>query len=189
MRINSNTPLGDLLALLAALPDATATLDGLLALPATAPVPPRLLVDYDALTFGQLWGCFNLADARGVLSGAIPVVTGLSPAAVPSLRAAEALAFAHRHLSELRRIGELFARVAYKPTPDEVAAGINDHPSGMHGVADWYARRMGIHDIEEVERLPWARVYNAMLMDHHDATFRRRLAKIENDRMKLKLRH
>jgi hypothetical protein len=177
-----------LLAVLAARADATTALDDLLALPSSRPVPPRLRVDYDALTFGQLWGCFNLADARGVLTGVIPVVTGLSPAAVPSLRATDVLAFARRHLSELQRIGGLFAGVAYRPTPDEVAAGINAHPTGMHGVADWYARRMGIPDVSAVEAVPWARVYNAMAMDHHDAEFRRRLARIENDRMKLKLK-
>lgn len=184
MRINGKTTHGEALALLSAVPMGGAEFDAFVSRFAACPLPPGLRVNYDALTFGQLWGCFRATSTVK----AIREVTGLTDEAVLALPAPVALAFTRRHVTELERIGKLFEKVAYRPTPDEVAAGINAHPAGMHGIADWYARRMGISDVSLVEAIPWARVYNAMEMDYHDHAFRRKLARIESDRLKWKQR-
>ena len=55
---------------------------------------------------------------------------------------------------------------------------------GLFGLLDYYAQRMGITDHEEVERVPWIRVYKCLDMDAERTRFERRLRNILNKNKK-----
>ena len=67
------------------------------------------------------------------------------------------------------------------PTAEEIRAGINKMNFGVFGMIDWYARRMGITDHEEVMSVPWVRVYKCLDMDSQTNEYHKRLTKIRND--------
>ena len=48
----------------------------------------------------------------------------------------------------------------------------------MFGLVDWYAKRMGIQNHDEVMDVCWMRVYKCMDMDTKTQEFNRRLAEI-----------
>ncbi|MCD8265622.1 MAG: hypothetical protein LUC33_00565 [Prevotellaceae bacterium] len=89
---------------------------------------------------------------------------------------------------ECRRITALFAALRRDHTEDERAAGIDSLNFGIFGLADWYARRMGIADHDEAKRTPWVRIYKCVEMDFKEGEFRRRLAEIQQKRAEARLR-
>ena len=79
---------------------------------------------------------------------------------------------------EVERINKLFASTNVKPTKEEQKAGIEDLSFGIFGLIDYYAIRMGISDHEQVEKIPWVRVYKCLDMDARKAQYERRLREI-----------
>ena len=69
---------------------------------------------------------------------------------------------------------------------DEIAAGVNDLDSGPFGLVDWYARRMGYKDHDEVLRVPWLRVWQTMKIDADRDDYERRLRDVINAKYKVK---
>lgn len=103
---------------------------------------------------------------------------------VSRLKTADALRFILKVKEDIEFIIKAFDGIKYKPTPDEIKAGIKNNSGSLHTVADWYARRMGIQDVEEVYRLPWTRVYSAMKIDVEDLNYRKRYSKIVESKNK-----
>lgn len=93
------------------------------------------------------------------------------------------VAFAVR---ELERIGRMFKNISHEPNEDEIAAGVNDLDSGPFGLVDWYARRMGYKDHDEVLRVPWLRVWQTMKIDADRDEYERRLRDVINAKYKVK---
>jgi len=87
---------------------------------------------------------------------------------------------------EMERIGRLFQSLQGGTSGDEVAAGIDRLDFGAFGIVDWYARRMGIVDHEEVFALPWQRIFQCMKIDHENNEFEKRYRKIIEQRSKTK---
>lgn len=79
---------------------------------------------------------------------------------------------------EIERINKLFAKTNIPPTAEEEQAGAGRMNFGPFGMVDYFARRMGIPDHEEVERVPWVRVYKCMDMDAQVSRYQRRLRNI-----------
>lgn len=79
---------------------------------------------------------------------------------------------------EIERINKLFAKTNIPPTAEEEQAGAGQMNFGPFGMVDYFARRMGITDHEEVERVPWVRVYKCMDMDAQVSRYQRRLRNI-----------
>lgn len=101
------------------------------------------------------------------------------------LQAADALRFTLKVKQDMEQVVRLFDAIKYQPSPDEIKAGITEISGSLHNVADWYARRMGITDVEQVYLLPWVRIYAALKIDVTDIQFKRRLNKvIENKNRK-----
>lgn len=78
-------------------------------------------------------------------------------------------------------INKLFASTSVPATAEEKAAGSDALNFGPFGLVDYYARRMGITDHEEVESVPWVRVYKCLDMDAKRMLFDR---KLKNELMK-----
>jgi hypothetical protein len=57
-------------------------------------------------------------------------------------------------------------------------AGIDRLNFGVFGLIDWYARRMGITDHDEVLKVPVLRVYQCLKMDKEQQEYENRLAKV-----------
>ena len=75
---------------------------------------------------------------------------------------------------EMERIGKLFQSLQGEKTSEEIRAGVNNLDFGVFGVVDWYAKRMGIIDHEEVFNTPWQRIFQCMRIDHENNEFERR---------------
>ena len=80
--------------------------------------------------------------------------------------------------SEMERIGKLFQSLQSSNTADEKMAGIDRMNFGTFGVVDWYAKRMGIVNHDEVFATPWQRIYQCMKIDHEQNEFEKRYRKV-----------
>ena len=78
---------------------------------------------------------------------------------------------------ELERINKLFGDIKQTYSKEEEAAGVRDLDFGSFGVLDWYARRMGITNQNDVRDVAWVRIYQCMKNDNMQSEFERRLHK------------
>ena len=84
-------------------------------------------------------------------------------------------------VAELERIAGLFGMLAREPDAAEVMAGVEQLDFGMFGLADWYAKRMGITDHDEVFDTPWLRIWQCRKNDIEEAEYQERLQKIRTN--------
>lgn len=87
---------------------------------------------------------------------------------------------------ELERINRLFASIRTTYSSEEIAAGVKDLNFGTFGIIDWYAKRMGITNQDEVYNVAWIRIYTCMKNDNEKAEYERRLNKQYIERSKRK---
>ena len=57
---------------------------------------------------------------------------------------------------------------------------------GAFGIADWYARRMGMHNHDDAFSTPWPRIWQCLHNDTEEAEYRKRLGKILTDKTRHK---
>lgn len=86
--------------------------------------------------------------------------------------------FVNWAVKEIGRINELFSSIKVEYTDQEKRAGIDRLQFGTFGILDWYAKRMGIHDQNEVNNEKWVRIWQCMKNDSEETAFNRRLQKI-----------
>lgn len=143
--------------------------------------------DLNGLTLGQLLQLQEMSTERDTFLVPCRVLFGMKDEETAECRALEVVCLASWVAREVERIGKLFEACHNKPTAQEVKAGIHQLNFGVFGMIDWYARRMGVTNHEEVERVPWVRVYKCMQMDAETEAFNRRLNEVyrqENKRRK-----
>ena len=141
------------------------------------------------VTFGTLTQLQQAADSNDYLKTCcklVSVLTGVDEKVVASRRAYDVLGIVNMIQAEMERIGKLFQSLQTDHSSDEVAAGIERLEFGTFGIVDWYAKRMGIIDHEEVFATPWARIYQCMRIDHEQGEFEKRYRKIIENRSKIK---
>lgn len=109
----------------------------------------------------------------------------MSDAEVAAAKVYEVYGFSAWCVSEVGRIAKLFEQCRIEPTAEERQAGIGRMDYGWPGLADYYARRMGIHDPDYVlKRVGILKLWLALKMDADSRMFERRLADIMNNKMK-----
>ena len=91
---------------------------------------------------------------------------------------ADILGFSTWVTREVERITKLFETTSVVPTPEERRAGVDKLSFGLFGLVDYYATRMGITAHEQVESVPWVRVYKCLDMDAEKIRYERRLREI-----------
>lgn len=157
--------------------------------------PPRKIgkheipQDLQMVTFGTLTKLQNTAKSNDFLKVCcelVSVLTGESAERVASRPAIEVIGTVNMVQTEMERIGKLFQSLGVEHTSDEVAAGIDKLEFGTFGIVDWYAKRMGIIDHEEVFNTPWARIFQCMKIDHENNEFEKRYRQILERRIKRK---
>ena len=146
----------------------------------------RVPESLDDLTFGELLGLQEIegtSNADSIVIVARTVLKTRRPAAwILRTRADRVFGFLAFVTRELERIGKLFKAIEHTPDEDEVAAGVNDLNFGPFGLVDWYARRMGITNQNEVRSVAWVRIFQCMKNDAMHNNFERKLS--EQYRMK-----
>lgn len=142
--------------------------------------------DLTALSIGQLIELGNLKEGVNIAFEVCRIILGLSPTQVHNARAVDVVRFVGWVYGEVRKINELFERSQSKPTPQEVQAGVKNLSFGLFGLLDWYAKRMGITNHDEVLGVPWLRIYRCLDMDNKTNQFNRKLSEVYNNEYKRK---
>ena len=106
------------------------------------------------------------------------ILLGMAEKEVMKADAEEVLGFVCWVAKEVERINKLFSSTSVPPTPEEKQAGSEHLNFGPFGLIDYYAQRMGLADHEQVEFVPWVRVYKCLDMDAKRIRFDRRLRNI-----------
>ena len=140
------------------------------------PVPQ----DLGTATYGMIADLGNLDEGNEVqgIFDICRIVLGVDSESVCRESADAVLGFVNFVTGEMDKINKLFESVSIKPTPEEERAGVHDLSFGTFGVMDWYARRMGITNQNDVRAISWMRIYRCLQMDNETALYERRLNKI-----------
>ena len=127
----------------------------------------------NGLTIGQL---IEIGEANGAEADyrIVEIVTGMDKAETDKCRATEVVAFLSWASRQVKQVNRLFERVQTKPTAKEKQAGVENLQFGLFGILDWYAKRMGITDHDDVLTVPWLRIYKCMDMDNKVEQYQRR---------------
>ena len=129
------------------------------------------------LTYGQLDDLRSLDTEGDVVFSLCDIIFG-KKLDVYSEDVNKVFGFVNFCSRELDRINGLFSSMKTDYSSEEIAAGVKDLSFGSFGVLDWYAKRMGITDQNEVRGVAWVRIYFCMLNDHKQQEYERRLQKI-----------
>jgi hypothetical protein len=131
--------------------------------------------DLNDITLGQLIQLESIAAEKGVFAAIAEVLLDKDEAWAMRAPAMEMLGLRNMVVAEQDRIAALFASLTRDHTAAEIMAGIENLNFGMFGLADWYARRMGIHDHDAAFATPWIRVWQCQKNDIMEAEYQRRL--------------
>lgn len=142
--------------------------------------------DLNDLTLGQLIQLESIGAEKGVFAAIAVVLLGKSEDWAAKAPAMEMLGLRNMVVSEQDRIAGLFRSLARDPEPAEIMAGIEGLNFGMFGLADWYARRMGISDHDEAFNTPWIRIWQCRKNDIEEAEYQKRLQNIRTNMAKAK---
>jgi hypothetical protein len=130
------------------------------------------------ITMGQLIALQSISDTVSLIYVPCEVLLGLGKENIHNADAEKVIGFSMWVVKEVERINSVFATTNTKPTPEEIKAGSESLNFGLFGLIDYYATRMGITNHEQVERVPWVRVYKCLDMDAKRMNYQRRLQKI-----------
>lgn len=140
------------------------------------------------MTVGQMAELSKLKDGAQMFYQVCGVLLGLTPKQVDGARATEVVRFVGWVLGQIKWINSLFDKAKLVPTKQERQAGIERLNFGVFGMVDWYAKRMGIADHDEVMKVSWMRLYKCLEMDNKITMFNRKLTKVYESENKSKHR-
>lgn len=133
--------------------------------------------DLNTITYGMLDDLSRLTEKDDAGARICEILLGLTPAEVYTANVFDVFGFMHFVREELERINKLFASIKVTHTAEEIAAGVEEMNFGTFGVVDWYARRMGITNHDEVYDVAWIRIYTCMKNDNEKSEYEARLHK------------
>lgn len=130
--------------------------------------------DLNSLTIGQL---IELGQTEGAEADyrITEIVLGYDRETTDQCRAIEVVPFLSWVGQQVRHINRLFEGISHKPTAKEKQAGIDHLQFGLFGMLDWFAKRMGISNHDDVLSVPWLRIYKCMDMDNKTTQYEKRL--------------
>lgn len=152
----------------------------------TADEPPikvgkvRTPLTLNDMTIGQLMQLSQLQE-QDVIFGVCRILLGIPAHKLLRLQAVEVILFVAWVMGEVEKINRLFSKLQVKRTDDEIKAGFDKIDSGAFGLIDWYAKRMGIHDHEDAQKVSWLIVYQCMKIDHDYFICQRKLMEIQKN--------
>lgn len=131
----------------------------------------------NTITYGQLDDLSRISDKEDPATRSMEILLGIDPVDVYQANVFDVFGCVNFVRAELERINGLFSSIKVTHTSEEIAAGVEDLSFGTFGVIDWYARRMGITDHNEVYSIPWIRIYTCMKNDNEKSEYESRLHK------------
>lgn len=140
------------------------------------------------LTIGQLIELSEVGDSDTSVYRIAEIIMGLTPAETDDARAVDVVRLVGWVFSEVETINKLFSKLESKPTARERQAGAERLDFGLFGMLDWYARRMGITNHDDVLTVPWMRIYKCMDMDKQTRDYEQRLQDIATNEINHKRR-
>lgn len=132
----------------------------------------------ESLDHISLEDLLRLQDARAnnrLIYAITAVLYGSSEAETDRMPAIAVVGLRNMVESELDRINDMFASLQREFTATEILAGAESLNFGIFGLADWYARRMGIQNHDDVFKTPWARIYQCRKNDLEFDAYQNRL--------------
>lgn len=142
--------------------------------------------DLNDLTLGQLIQLEAIGAEKGVFCAIAIVLLNKDEAWAMKAPAFEMIGLRNMVVAEQNRISEMFASLHREPDAAQVMAGIEQLNFGMFGLADWYAKRMGIHDHEDAFNTPWLRIWQCRKNDIEESEYQERYQKIKHNLSKTK---
>ena len=136
------------------------------------------------ITYGQLDGLSRIANTADPAAEVFKILMGIEAPQVYTLNVFDVFGFMNFVKEEVNRINKLFQEIAPSHTSEEIAAGVEDLNFGTFGIIDWYARRMGITNQDEVYSVAWVRIYTCMKNDNEQQEYEKRLNKQYINRQK-----
>lgn len=133
--------------------------------------------DLNDLTLGQLIQLESIGAEKGVFAAIAVVLLDKDEDWAAKAPALPMLGLRNMVVKEQDRIASLFKSLAHEPDAAEIMAGIEKLNFGMFGLADWYARRMGISDHDDAFDTPWLRIWQCRKNDIDEAEYHKRLQK------------
>lgn len=147
------------------------------------PFPENL----DHITLIQLHRLRGIKNDITCFSTLIDVILGIPYEKVVKAPAYIVISAGAWIMKELERISRAFSAIKTSYTAEELSAGVKSLDFGYYGMADCYARRMGITDPDEVmNNVPWLKIWHAMKMDNDIDKYRRRLQNVYKEKSKKK---
>lgn len=131
----------------------------------------------NALSYGTLDDLRTAASSDEPISACCKILLGIEPHELMKADVNDVFGFLAFVTKELEKINKLFTSIKQTYSKEEEAAGIRELDFGSFGVLDWYARRMGIPNQNDVRDVAWVRIYQCMKNDNMQSEFERRLHK------------
>ena len=129
------------------------------------------------MSYGTLDDLRSATAAEDPISECVRILLGISSVDLMDADVNDVFGFLSFVKEELKRINKLFGDIKQTYSKEEEAAGVRDLDFGSFGVLDWYARRMGITNQNDVRDVAWVRIYQCMKNDNMQSEFERRLHK------------
>lgn len=142
--------------------------------------------DLNGITLGQLVTLQTAGDSRAFFEAFAKILLDMDSREVMKAPVMPMMGVANMVLKEIERITELFRSTTPEPTAIEIQAGSEKLNFGVFGLADWYARRMGMTDQDEAIETGWIRIWQCLRNDTMEMQYRKRLAEIQAAQMNAK---
>lgn len=140
--------------------------------------------DLNNLTFGQLVTLQSIQTLQDIVFIPCEELLHVKRCKVMKEDALTVMRFSFWVADKVKEIGEMFKALSILPTPEEKQAGIDSLNFGLFGTIDWYAKRMGMKDHEDVESVPWIRIYKCIEIDNQKQEYERRLRHVYENKSK-----
>ena len=132
--------------------------------------------DLNGITYGALDDLRTSAGGDDPVGACAKTLLGIEPSELFDEDVNDVFGFASFITTELERINKLFKSIRVHYSKEEIAAGIRELDFGSFGVLDWYAKRMGITNQNEVRSVAWVRIFQCMRNDAMRNNFERKLS-------------
>lgn len=137
------------------------------------PVPK----DLNAISYGMLDDIRTATEEKNPVGACARILLGINPDDLTLEDVNDVFGFANFITAELTRINKVFKSIKVSYSKEEKAAGVEKLDFGSFGVLDWYARRMGITNQNDVREVAWVRIFQCMRNDAIKNEYERRLAR------------
>lgn len=135
--------------------------------------------DLNMITYGQLYDIREAVSEDGIKSVfAIAEVLLGEPVSLFEEDVNIVFGFINFCTSEIERINKLFEGISPEYSSEERQAGVEQLNFGSFGIMDWYAKRMGITDQNDVRDVAWVRIFTCMKNDMEQQQYERRLQEV-----------